>query len=154
MSAKGPRKTSGTYSAGGALANPEIFAKSLRNQPSRDPAEDLESLEQGVALQTSTFRKAGWRWRAGRLLFEPADGTVSIGWQAGLYYSARRAAEPLDGTITVGAVEKITGFDMFWVKAHLFRQIRLTAAGQPWVIAVPTHDVPFVRAAVAAHNQG
>ncbi len=135
-----------------ALTHPETMAKVLQGEPTRDPADDLASLMQGVPLRTSAFRKTGWRWRAGRLFFRSADDTVPIAWQAGMYYSARRAAEPLNGPVIVKAVEEITGADRFWVKHHLFRKIRLTAAGQAWVIAVPTHDVPLALAAVKAHS--
>jgi hypothetical protein len=150
---KAPRKTSGTFSAGDVVRNPDLVGTSLRGESSGDPAEDLESLKQGESFQTSTYRKAGWRWRSGRLLFEPGDGGLSIGWQSGMYYSAKRAAEPLTGPVVVEAVEPITGaVDRFWVKGHVFRRIRLTAAGQRWVIAVPTHDVPFVLAAFEIHG--
>jgi hypothetical protein len=135
------------------ITHPETIAKILKGGPARDPAGDLVSLEQGVPLRTSTFRKAGWRWRPGRLFFRFADDTAPIAWQAGMYYSARRAAEPLNAPVVVEAVEEITGVDRFWVKQRLFRKIRLTAAGQPWVIAVPTHDLPLALAAFKAHGE-
>lgn len=152
MSTQGARKTSGTHSLWDTLTHPETMGNALRGEPTRDPAADLVSLKQGVELRTSTFRKTGWRWRSGRLLFRSADGTAPIAWQAGIWYSARRAAEPLDGPIIVEAVEEITGADRFWVMDNLFRQIRLTAAGQAWVIAVPTHDVALALAAFKAHS--
>lgn len=153
MNTQGARKTSGTHSLWDTLTHPETMANVLRGEPTRDPAADLASLEQGVELRTSTFRKAGWRWRSGRLIFRSADGTASIAWQAGIWHSARRATEPLNGPIIVEAVEEITGSDRFWVKDHLFRQFRLTAAGQAWVIAAPTHDVPLTLAAIQAHGE-
>jgi hypothetical protein len=151
MSTQRARKTSGTHSMWDMLTHPGTLAEVLRGGPHSDPADDLASLEQGVPLATSAFRKVGWRWRQGRLLFQFAD-TVPIAWQAGIYYSARRAAEPLNGPVIVGAVEEITGADRFWVKPFLFRRIRLTAAGQAWVIAVPTNDVPLTLAAFKAHS--
>jgi hypothetical protein len=153
MSTQGVRKTSGTYSMWDTLTHPDTIAEVLQGGPAGDPTDDLASLEQGVPLRTSTHRKAGWRWRSGRLFFRLADETAPISWQPGIYYSARRAAEPLNGPIIVEAVEEITGADRFRVKRHLFRKIRLTAAGQPWVIAVPTHDVPLALAAFKAHSE-
>lgn len=135
------------------MTHPETIAKVLNGEPTRDPADDLVSLAQGVPLRTSTFRKAGWRWRQGRLFFRSADTVPSIAWQAGVWFSPRRATEPLNGPIIVETVEEITGADRIWVKHHLFRRIRLTAAGQSWVIAVPTHDVPLVLAAFKAHGE-
>jgi hypothetical protein len=135
------------------LTHPETITRVLRREPVHDPADDLVSLAQGVPLRTSAFRKAGWRWRYGRLFFRSADTVAPIAWQAGMYYSARRAAEPLNAPVIVEAVEEITGADRFWVDPLLFRKIRLTAAGQAWVIAVPTHDVPLALAAFKAHGE-
>lgn len=150
MSTQRVRKSGGTHSMWDALTHPETITKVLQGQPTRDPAGDLASLGQGVPFRTSTFRKAGWRWRSGRLFFDSADATAPIAWQPGIWYSARRASEPLAAPIVVESVEEITGADRFWVKAHLFRKIRLTVAGQEWVIAVPTHDVPLALAAFKA----
>jgi hypothetical protein len=153
MSAKGARKTSGTHSLWDTLTHPETIAKVLQREPTRDPVDDLASLEQGVPLRTSAARKVGRRWRQGHLFFRSADDTAPIAWHPGIWYWAWRAAEPLNGPIVVEAVEEITGADRFWVKEHLFRRIRLTAAGQAWVIAVPTHDVPLALAAFEAHSK-
>lgn len=147
----GARKTSGTRSLWDTLTHPETMAAVLQGRPSGDAADDLASLRQGAPLRTSTFRKAGWRWRSGRLFFRSTDDAVPIAWQSGIWYSARRACEPLNGPIIVESVEEIAGTERFWVKAHLFRKVRLTAAGQAWVIAVPTHDVPPAPAAFKAH---
>jgi hypothetical protein len=153
MSTQRARKTSGTHSMWDTLTHPGTIAEVLEGQPTRDPADDLVSLEQGVPLRTSAFRKVGWRWSQGSLFFRSAGATAPIAWQRGMYYSARRAAEPLNGPVIVEAVEEITGADQFWVKRHLFRKIGLTAAGQAWVIAVPTHDVPVVLAAFRARGE-
>jgi hypothetical protein len=152
MSTQGARKTSGTHSMWDTLTHPGTIGKVLLREPTGDPADDLVSLRAGVPLRTSAFRKAGWRWRQGRLFFRSADAAAPIAWQAGMYYSARRAAEPLNGPVIVEAVEEITGADRFVVDPRLFRKIRLTAAGQAWVIAVPTHDVPLALAAFKAHG--
>jgi hypothetical protein len=152
MSTQGARKTSGTHSMWDILTHPETIADVLQGHPTRDPADDLASLRQGVPLRTSTFRKAGWRWRSGRLFFRSADDAVPIAWQPGIWYSGRRASQPLTGPIVVQSVEEIVGADRFWVKARLFRKVQLTAAGQAWVIAVPTHDVPRALAAFQAHG--
>jgi hypothetical protein len=152
MTTRGARKASGTHSLWDTLTHPGTITKVLQREPTRDPADDLVSLEQGVPLRTSAFRKAGWRWRHGRLFLRSADAAVPIAWQSGMYYSARRAAEPLSGPVIVEAVEEITGADRFLVDPLLFRKIRLTASGQAWVIAVPTHDVPLVLAAFKAHG--
>jgi hypothetical protein len=152
MSTQEARKTSGTHSMWDALTHPGTITKVLNGAPTRDPADDLVSLKQGVPLRTSAFRKAGWRWRQGSLFFRSADAAMPIAWQAGVWYSPRRATEPLNAPVIVEAVEEITGADRFWVKDHLFRKIRLTAAGQAWVIAVPTHDVPLALAAFKAHG--
>jgi len=135
------------------LTHPGTITRVLMHEPVSDPADDLVSLAQGVPLRTSAFRKVGWRWRYGRLFFRSADAVAPVAWQAGMYYSARRAAEPLNAPVIVEAVEEITDADRFWVSALLFRRIRLTAAGQAWVIAVPTHDVPLVLAAFKAHDE-
>ncbi|WP_152646271.1 hypothetical protein [Streptacidiphilus albus] len=153
MSAKGVRKTSGTHSMWDTLTHPETMTKVLQGQPVRDPADDLASLEQGVSLRTSTFRKTGRRWRAGSLFFRSTDDVTPIAWQPGIWSWAWRAAEPMTGPVIVESVEEITGADRFWVKAHLFRKIRLTAAGRAWVIAVPTHDVPLVLTVFKAHGE-
>jgi hypothetical protein len=111
MSAQGPRKTSGTHSLWDTLTHPETITRVLMREPVSDPADDLVSLAQGVPLRTSAFRKAGWRWRYGRLFFRSADAVAPVAWQAGMYYSAPRAAEPLNGLVIVEAVEEITGAD-------------------------------------------
>jgi hypothetical protein len=153
MSIQGPRKTSGTHSLWDTLTHPGTITRVLMREPVSDPADDLVRLAQGVPLRTSAFRKVGWRWRSGRLFFRPADAVAPIAWQAGMYYSVRRAAEPLNAPVIVEAVEEITGADRFVVDPLLFRRIRLTAAGQAWVIAVPTHDVPLALAAFKAHGE-
>lgn len=89
------------------------------------------------------------QWQA---FFRFADDAAPIAWQSGIWFSARRASEPLNGPIVVESVEKIVGADRFWIKEHLFRKIRLTAARQVWAIAVPTHDVPLALAAFEAHR--
>jgi hypothetical protein len=152
MGTQGSRKTSGTHSLWDTLTHPETITKVLAREPTGDPADDLVSLKQGVPLRTSALRKVGWRWRHGRLLFQSADATAPIAWQAGMYYSARRPAEPLNEPVIVEAVEEITGADRFWVDPLLFRQIRLTAAGQAWMIAVPAHDVPLALVAFKTHG--
>lgn len=153
MSAQRARKTAGTHSMWDALTHPETITNVLQGQPTRDPADDLASVRQGVPLRTSTLRKAGWRWRSGRLFFRSADNAVPIAWQPGIWSWAWRASEPLGGPIIVESVEEITGADRFWVKSHLFRKVRFTAAGQVWVIAVPTNDVPLALAAFKAHGE-
>jgi hypothetical protein len=153
MSTQQARKTGGTHSLWDTLTHPETIVKVLRREPTRDPADDLVSLKQGVPLRTSAFRKVGWRWRQGSLFFRSSDATAPISWQAGMYYSARRAAEPLNGPVVVAAVEEITSGDRFWVDPRLFRKIRLTAAGQEWVIAVPAHDVPLALVAFKARGE-
>jgi hypothetical protein len=135
------------------MTHPETMGNVLRREPVGDPADDLESLRQDVPLTTSTFRKAGWRWRSGRLFFRFADDADPVSWQPGVWNWPWRPAEPLNGPIVVEAVEQITGMDRIWVKDHLFRKIRLTAGGQPWVIAVPTHDVPLALAAFKAYSE-
>jgi hypothetical protein len=135
------------------LKHPGRITRVLKGEATRDPAEDLVSLEQGAPLRKSAVRKIGRRWRPGTLFFRFADATAPIAWQAGMYYSARRAAESLNGPVIVEAVEEITGADRFWVDRILFRKIRLTAAGQAWVIAVPAKDVPLPLAAFKAHGE-
>jgi len=134
------------------LTHPGSIGKVLADGPTNDPAADLVSLKQGVPLRTSAIRKAGWRWHQGRLFFRLADDTAPISWQSGVWYSARRPAQPLNWPIIVESVEEITGSDRFWVMQHHFQRIRLSADGQSWVIAVPTHDVPLALAAFNSHG--
>jgi hypothetical protein len=88
MNTQRARKTSGTHSMWDMLTHPGTLAEVLQGGPHSDPADDLASLEQAVPLTTSAFRKLGWRWRQGRLLFQ-FPGTVPIAWQAGIYRSRR-----------------------------------------------------------------
>jgi hypothetical protein len=131
--------------AAGSRTLTDVLRVAARRHPAR-PETDIRDPRAGVALRVSAFaRRDGW-FRQGWLVLDPGAADPVV-WQA---YRARRPERlPVPGPYRVWAVTEVAAPDRRWVKDFLFRVVVLDAGAEHWELAVPTVDVPLVRAALA-----
>jgi hypothetical protein len=100
-------------------------------------AADVEALAAGRARAVAAHARQGRRFRQGLLVLDPA-APVPVTWHRTLRPRPGPSPVPLAAPFDVLAV----------TPGRRFVLVTLTAAGTPWVLAVPLLDLALVRAAL------
>jgi hypothetical protein len=145
--AEKPRRSAGTKTFTDLLRHPDQLWRMMRGLPATDPAIDLDDLKRGRPLIVVARRRDVTRQRGGMLLLH-IDADDAIVWQAGGGPRRKPTGWPLSAPIEVEGVAEPGGPDR-----DQFRILRLRAAGRPWVLVIPTVDIPLVRAAIILANR-
>jgi hypothetical protein len=147
------RKAAGTKSFGDLVRRPGEAIRWLSGRPSRGPEGDHEDLREGRSLLVSAFARQQdlrmTRFRQGCLILQLTAPSPII-WRPYRAFRGYGSGTPLHPPFNVEEVGKVTGPGSFNVADERFRMLVVHAADQRWDLAVPTADVPLVRAALDA----
>jgi hypothetical protein len=111
----------------------------LLGLPATDPTADVTDLEAGQPFAVAARRRDGHRWRNGTLTLDTQALHVLV-WHSHWPRATTTQRHPLTPPIDVESVQKTAGS-----YPDQFRKINLHADGHPWILQIPTVDVPLVR---------
>lgn len=103
----------------------------------------------GATLFVSAFVRRTERFEQGRLVLQ-VSAREPVVWQPYRLFRAYGPAVSLRPPYEVQSVGPVTGPGAWKIKTGLFRAIALYANGEARDLAVPTIDVPLVRAVLAS----
>jgi hypothetical protein len=136
----GPWRAAGTRTGVQLLLRPVQVVRGLLGRPFADPADDPIMLRRGHPVEVAAFRMEDGRSRHGLLVVVEERGRVRVAWRA---WRLGRGFAPPDHPEPVVWRD---GPPSRWRRLpRRLQPVDLVVADVHWVLAVPRHDVAFLR---------
>ncbi|WP_329391607.1 hypothetical protein OG625_40375 (plasmid) [Streptomyces sp. NBC_01351] len=144
---RGVRRAAGTQSFTDLLRHPKRIVGHFTAEAQGRAEADIAALNAGEARAVSAFTRDGSRFRQGILILDPAAPSPVVWLPFRLF---RRSGESIAllAPFHVHGAGPVTDPGSHTIDKNQFRLLSIQDADQYWEIAIPTIDVPLVRAAL------
>ncbi|MFI1385178.1 hypothetical protein [Embleya sp. NPDC020886] len=146
-------RAAGTQTFSELIRNPKRMLELLTGDTSARAEADLAAWNAGEARAVAAFSRDDGRFRQGMPILDPAAPAPAV-WLR--FRALRRPGEGvvLAAPFHVHGVRPVDGPGSHTIDRLRFRLVAVQGADRHWELAVPTVDVPLVRAALHAIGSG